>query len=102
MFACLNFLPLSASFSCLLSCWITSLLFFFCSGDALTLPRVQCPNHPDAILVEDYRAGDMICPECGLVVGQYIHYEDVHFSVSEHILPFHFGFLCLFFHLSQA
>ena len=31
--------------------------------------RIQCPNHPDAILVEDYHAGDMICPECGLVVG---------------------------------
>ncbi|XP_051868340.1 transcription initiation factor IIB isoform X1 [Narcine bancroftii] len=36
------------------------------------LPRVQCPNHPDAILVEDYRAGDMICPECGLVVGDRV------------------------------
>ena len=41
---------------------------FPCSLDAL--PRVTCPNHPDAILVEDYRAGDMICPECGLVVGK--------------------------------
>uniref|UniRef100_A0A8C6MGS1 Transcription initiation factor IIB n=1 Tax=Nothobranchius furzeri TaxID=105023 RepID=A0A8C6MGS1_NOTFU len=41
----------------------------FSSGEGLTLPRVTCPNHPDAILVEDYRAGDMICPECGLVVG---------------------------------
>ena len=28
--------------------------------------------HPDAILVEDYRAGDMICPECGLVVGKQL------------------------------
>ena len=28
-----------------------------------------CPAHPDAPLVEDYHAGDMICPECGLVVG---------------------------------
>uniref|UniRef100_A0A672SPF6 Transcription initiation factor IIB n=1 Tax=Sinocyclocheilus grahami TaxID=75366 RepID=A0A672SPF6_SINGR len=37
-----------------------------------TLPKVQCPNHPDAILVEDYRAGDMICPECGLVVGDRV------------------------------
>ncbi|XP_034469144.1 transcription initiation factor IIB-like [Hippoglossus hippoglossus] len=42
------------------------------SGDALALLRVQCPNHPDAILVEDYRAGDMICPECGLVVGDRV------------------------------
>ncbi|KAM9311489.1 LOW QUALITY PROTEIN: transcription initiation factor IIB-like [Gastrophryne carolinensis] len=31
-------------------------------------PSVSCPNHPDAVLVEDYRAGDMICSECGLVV----------------------------------
>lgn len=30
---------------------------------------VKCPTHPNAFLVEDYRAGDMICPECGLVVG---------------------------------
>ena len=44
--------------------------FPFCSGDALPLPKVQCPNHPDALLVEDYRAGDMICPELGLVVGE--------------------------------
>ena len=31
-----------------------------------------CPNHPDAHLVEDYRAGDMICSECGLVVGDRV------------------------------
>lgn len=49
-------------------------LIHFHSGDALALPRVQCPNHPDAILVEDYRAGDMICPDCGLVVGEYRYY----------------------------
>ena len=30
---------------------------------------VQCPHHPGAALVEDHSAGDMICPECGLVVG---------------------------------
>ena len=30
---------------------------------------VQCPHHPNAHLVEDHAAGDMICPECGLVVG---------------------------------
>ncbi|XP_037537225.1 transcription initiation factor IIB [Nematolebias whitei] len=41
-------------------------------GEPLALPKVQCPNHPDAILVEDYRAGDMICPECGLVVGDRV------------------------------
>merc|ERR1712126_59482 len=31
-----------------------------------------CPNHPEAHLVEDYRAGDMICSECGLVVGDRV------------------------------
>lgn len=30
---------------------------------------VQCPHHPHAPLIEDHAAGDMICPECGLVVG---------------------------------
>ena len=30
---------------------------------------ITCPRHPNADLVEDYHAGDMICPECGLVVG---------------------------------
>ena len=30
---------------------------------------VRCPQHPEAHLIEDYHAGDMICPECGLVVG---------------------------------
>ncbi|CAJ0586119.1 unnamed protein product, partial [Mesorhabditis spiculigera] len=30
---------------------------------------LHCPNHPDAHLIEDHRAGDVICPECGLVVG---------------------------------
>jgi len=33
---------------------------------------VKCPTHPNAFLVEDYRAGDMICPECGLVVGDRV------------------------------
>lgn len=30
---------------------------------------VHCPYHPEAALIEDHSAGDMICPECGLVVG---------------------------------
>ena len=34
--------------------------------------RVQCSAHPDANLIEDYRAGDMICSECGLVVGDRV------------------------------
>ena len=31
--------------------------------------NVCCPAHPDAVLVEDAHAGDLICPMCGLVVG---------------------------------
>jgi len=34
--------------------------------------RVVCPSHPEANLIEDYRAGDMICSECGLVVGDRV------------------------------
>jgi len=34
--------------------------------------RVCCQYHPDAILIEDYRAGDMICSLCGLVVGDRV------------------------------
>ncbi|KAL9988349.1 hypothetical protein ACROYT_G002785 [Oculina patagonica] len=33
---------------------------------------VNCSYHPEAPLIEDYRAGDMICPECGLVVGDRV------------------------------
>jgi len=33
------------------------------------LRQISCPDHPESALVEDYRAGDMVCPECGLVVG---------------------------------
>ena len=34
-----------------------------------TAMSLRCPQHPDAHLIEDYHAGDMICPDCGLVVG---------------------------------
>ena len=34
--------------------------------------EVQCKYHPDATLIEDYRAGDQICSECGLVVGDKV------------------------------
>jgi transcription initiation factor TFIIIB Brf1 subunit/transcription initiation factor TFIIB len=37
--------------------------------------QIQCPEHPDTPLVEDYHAGDMICPECGLVVGDRCVYQ---------------------------
>ena len=33
---------------------------------------VSCKFHPRASLIEDYRAGDQICSECGLVVGDRV------------------------------
>ena len=37
-----------------------------------TWGRQFCPAHPNVPLVEDYRAGDTVCPECGLVVGDRV------------------------------
>jgi len=34
--------------------------------------RVECNYHPGAPLIEDHRAGDQICSECGLVVGDRV------------------------------
>jgi transcription initiation factor TFIIB len=34
--------------------------------------RVACRYHPAAPLIEDHRAGDQICSECGLVVGDRV------------------------------
>jgi len=34
--------------------------------------KVCCPHHPEAALLEDYRAGDTICSYCGLVVGDRV------------------------------
>uniref|UniRef100_A0A915DX60 Transcription initiation factor IIB n=1 Tax=Ditylenchus dipsaci TaxID=166011 RepID=A0A915DX60_9BILA len=34
------------------------------------MSELFCPVHPGVHLVEDHRAGDVICPECGLVVGE--------------------------------
>jgi len=34
--------------------------------------KVSCKFHPDAPLIEDHRAGDQICSECGLVVGDRV------------------------------
>ena len=31
-----------------------------------------CPAHPYAFLIDDHRAGDQICSECGLVVGDRV------------------------------
>ena len=36
------------------------------SGGSVAL---HCPYHPEESLIEDHAAGDMICPQCGLVVG---------------------------------
>ncbi|KAM7303519.1 DDE-type integrase/transposase/recombinase [Ixodes scapularis] len=47
------------------------------SGSRGPNARVFCPDHPDAALVEDYRAGDMICPQCGLVVGDRRSFKHV-------------------------
>ena len=33
---------------------------------------VSCKYHPDAYLHEDYQAGDQICSQCGLVVGDRV------------------------------
>jgi len=33
---------------------------------------VSCKYHPTAALIEDYRAGDQICSDCGLVVGDRV------------------------------
>ena len=33
---------------------------------------VSCKYHPDAYLIEDCHAGDQVCSECGLVVGDRV------------------------------
>lgn len=35
-------------------------------------PSISCRYHPDAILIESHHAGDMVCSECGLVVGDRV------------------------------
>jgi len=34
--------------------------------------KIGCKFHPEAALIEDYRAGDQICSACGLVVGDRV------------------------------
>lgn len=36
------------------------------------MASLHCPDHPRTILIEDHRAGDVICPECGRVVGDRV------------------------------
>jgi hypothetical protein len=38
------------------------------------MQHLACRYHPDAELIEDYRAGDIICSQCGLVVGDRYDY----------------------------
>ena len=45
---------------------------------------VQCPHHPGASLIEDHSAGDMICQECGLVVGDRLGLFLVRFMIYIH------------------
>ena len=33
------------------------------------LRQIHCPDHPTAPLIDCFRAGDMVCSMCGLVVG---------------------------------
>lgn len=37
-----------------------------------SLANVCCPKHPDLPLIEDHHAGDMVCPGCGMVVGNRV------------------------------
>jgi len=42
---------------------------FFLGMMPIKYVAMPIQTHPDAPLIEDYRAGDQICSECGLVVG---------------------------------
>ena len=32
--------------------------------------KLACPNHPQGLLIDDHHTGDVICTECGLVLGE--------------------------------
>ena len=32
--------------------------------------RLACPSHPQGLLIDDHHTGDVICSECGLVLGE--------------------------------
>ena len=38
------------------------------------MQQLACKFHKDAELIEDYRAGDIICRVCALVVGERYDY----------------------------
>lgn len=69
---------------------VSNLLFFlrgFCTTclifQIMSAP-VQCPVHPDVHLIEDHRAGDLVCPACGLVVGDRYVFDFKMFLNREH------------------
>lgn len=41
-------------------------------ASSVPFDKVYCPSHPRANLIEDSHAGDVICPECGLVVADRV------------------------------
>lgn len=42
------------------------------SGGGIHTAKLTCKYHPDSLLVEDFHAGDLVCSDCGLVVGDRI------------------------------
>lgn len=57
---------------------------------------LRCPSHPEANLIEDHRAGDVICPECGLVVGDRLAFETLWLTWSPLLKFLVLKFLCSF------
>lgn len=76
-FSVLDCLMLNAHFYAGNSCMLIFAFILYFKKKVLSLMfcfrgrfnEVCCPQHPEAHLIEDYRAGDQICSECGLVVG---------------------------------
>jgi hypothetical protein len=46
--------------------------------------KLTCPNHPQALLIDDHRTGDVICTECGLVVGEKFEVAITHPTREPH------------------
>ncbi|XP_063966290.1 transcription initiation factor IIB-like [Lytechinus pictus] len=42
------------------------------TSSSTPMHKVCCPAHPQANLIEDSHAGDLICPDCGLVVADRV------------------------------
>ena len=41
-------------------------------GKGVATQRLRCRYHPDAELLDDYHAGDVVCSACGLVVADRV------------------------------